>query len=59
MVFLTELMKLSPQQHFCPWDPLCISLESIITAQIHVKLILTPIVLAKVLQQPIAGPIGF
>ena len=49
MVFLVELMKLSPQQHFCPWEPLCVPLESI----------LTPIVLAKVLQQPIVGPIGF
>ena len=32
--------------------------KSIITAQIHVKLILTHIILAKVLQQYILGPTG-
>ena len=52
-------MKLASKQHFSPWEPVCVPPESIITAQIHVKLTLTPIVLAKVLQQPILGPIGF
>ena len=33
--------------------------KSIMTAQIHVKLILTHIVLAKVLQQPILDATGF
>ena len=33
--------------------------KSIITAQIHVKFILTQIILTKVLQQPNLSPTGF
>ena len=42
----------APVNHF-------VAPESITTAQIHVKLILNPVILAKVLHQPILDPIGF
>ena len=48
-----QLRKLAPNWHFCPWGPHLCPPKSIITAQIHVKFILTHIILAKVLQQPI------
>ena len=48
-----QLRKLAPNWHFCPWGPYLCPPKSIITAQIHVKFILTHIILAKVLQQPI------
>ena len=48
-----QLRKLAPNWHFWPWAPHLCPPKSIITAQIHVKFILTHIILAKVLQQPI------
>ena len=52
-------MKLAPKWHFYSWGPLCVPPKLIITAQNHVKLILTLVILAKVLQQPILGPTRF
>ena len=48
----TKMVVLPLGCTLCP--PKCI-----ITAQIHVKLISTYIILAKLLQQPILGHIGF
>ena len=51
MVF--SVMETCPKLTFLPWGPHLCPPKSIITAQIHVKFILTHIILAKVLQQPI------
>ena len=53
MVFLVH--KTSIKMPFLPHGGTLCHPMSILTAEIHVKLILTHIILAKVLQQPILG----
>ena len=57
MVFLVD--KICTKMALLPLGSSLCPPKSIITAQIHVKLILNHIILAKVLQQPILGPNGF
>ena len=57
MVFLVD--ETYTKMAFLPLGATLCFPKSIITAQIHVKLILTHVVLAKVLHQPISSPTGF
>ena len=57
MVFLVD--ETCTKTTFLPLGATVCPPESIIRAQIHVKLILNPIIHAKVIQQPVLGPIGF
>ena len=57
MVFLVD--ETFAKATFLPLGATLCPHESIIRAQTHVKLILTPIIHAKVIQQPVLGPIGF
>ena len=57
MVFLVD--EICTKMTFLPLGSSLCPPKCIITAQIHVKLILTYIILAKLLQQPILGRTGF
>ena len=57
MVFLVD--ETYTKMAFLPLGATLCFPKSIIIAQIHVKLILTHVVLAKVLHQPISSPTGF
>ena len=57
MVFLFN--EICTKMAFLPLGSTLCPPKSMITAQIHVKLILTHIIFAKVLQQPILDPTGF
>ena len=56
MVSLVD--EICPKMVFLPLRSILCHPKSIITAQIHLKLISTHIILAKVLQQYILGPTG-
>ena len=57
MVFLVD--EICTKMTFLPLGATLCPSKSYVTDQIHVELILTNIVLAKALQQPILGPTAF